>query len=43
MEPVDRTIAILEQMIAMTKTNQENLEAMDLKGIPEEMEPEVEP
>jgi hypothetical protein len=30
-------MAILEQMIAMTKTNQEKMEAMDLKGNPEEM------
>jgi hypothetical protein len=37
-EPIDRATAILEQMIAMTKTNQEKMEATDLKGNPEEME-----
>jgi hypothetical protein len=42
MEPIDRATAILEQMIAMTKTNQEMMEATDLKGNPEEMERESE-
>jgi hypothetical protein len=42
MEPTDRAIAILEQMIAMTKTNQEKMEATDFMGNPEEMECESE-
>jgi hypothetical protein len=42
MEPIDRAIAILKQLIAMTKTNQEKMEATDLKGNPEEMECELE-
>jgi hypothetical protein len=42
MEPIGRAIAILEQMIAMTKTNKEKIAATDLKGNPEEMECELE-
>jgi hypothetical protein len=42
MEPTDRAIAILEQTIAITKTNQEQMEDTDLKGNPEEMECELE-
>jgi hypothetical protein len=38
MEPFYRAIAILEQMIAMTKTNQETIATTDLKGNPEGME-----
>jgi hypothetical protein len=38
MEPFDRVIAILEQTIAMTKTNQETIATTDLKGNPEERE-----
>jgi hypothetical protein len=41
-ETIDCAIAILEQMIAMTKANQEMLEAMDLKANPEELESESE-
>jgi predicted kinase len=42
MEKTDRVIAILEQMIAMTKANREKMEAMDLKANPEKMESELE-
>jgi hypothetical protein len=42
MEPTDCAIAILEQMTAMMKTNQEKIEVTDLKGNPEEMECESE-
>jgi hypothetical protein len=35
MEPIDHTTAILEQMIDMTKSNQEMMDATDLKGNPE--------
>jgi hypothetical protein len=38
MEPFDRMIAILEQMIAMTETNQETTATTDLNGNTEEME-----
>jgi hypothetical protein len=38
MKPIDRAIVILEQMITMTKTNEEKIATMDLKGNPEEME-----
>jgi hypothetical protein len=38
MESIDRVIAILEQMIAMTKLNQEKIATTDLKGNPEEIE-----
>jgi hypothetical protein len=38
METTDRMIAVLEQMIAMTKANQEKMEATDMKANPEEME-----
>jgi hypothetical protein len=36
-EPVDSVIAILEKMIAIMKANQEKIDAMDLKGSPEEL------
>jgi hypothetical protein len=42
MQPIDHTTATLEQMIAMTKTKQENVEATDLEGNSEEMECESE-
>jgi hypothetical protein len=42
MEKTDRVIAVLEQVIAMTKANRENMEATDLKANPEEMESESE-
>jgi hypothetical protein len=38
MEPTDRAIAILEQMIAMTKANREKMDATDLKANPVDME-----
>jgi hypothetical protein len=38
MEPFDWAIAFSEQMIAMTKTNQETIATTDLKGNPEGME-----
>jgi hypothetical protein len=38
MEPFDRVIAILKQMIAVTETNQETIATMDLNGNTEEME-----
>jgi hypothetical protein len=38
MEPFDRMLAILEQMIAMTETIQEKMATMDLKENPEEIE-----
>jgi hypothetical protein len=37
MEPIDRTIAILEEMIAMTKINQKKMEATDFKRNLEDM------
>jgi hypothetical protein len=38
MEPIDRTKAILKQMIALTKTNEGKMEATSLKGNSEETE-----
>lgn len=35
MEAIDRAIAVLEQMIAMTKTNEEKMEDKDLEANPE--------
>jgi hypothetical protein len=32
MEPIDRLIAIMKQMISMTKGNREKMEAMNLKA-----------
>jgi hypothetical protein len=36
MEPIDRAIAVLEQMIAITKANGEKTKATDLKANPDE-------
>jgi hypothetical protein len=41
MEPTDCVTAIFEQMIAIMKANRENLEAMDLKANPGEMESQL--
>jgi hypothetical protein len=41
-EPIERAIAILEQMIDMTKTNREKMEATEFKPNPEDMESESE-